>query len=216
MNECNHFIAYSDGSGDNLNPHKPGGLAYIILDSDGKVIKRESEGYIGVTNNQMELLAIVHIIESLPPNSSVTIHTDSQYCILAINSKKPKKNLEILAMYHKSVSELHLKVSFEWVKGHSGNKYNEECDRMANEEYRRKLQEYEHSTVTQQSAIERQSKGNSTVLVEHKLDKAKQLAQRVKVLANSLEVQARDYDVKWPLKTIQALKAVADDFLKLR
>ena len=137
------FIAYTDGSGDNLNPHRPGGSAYIILDSDGNVVKKKSKGFMGVTNNKMELLAIVSVVNSLPSNTTVTIHTDSQYCILAINSKRPQKNLNLLAMFHRIVAEKHLKVSFNWVRGHSGNKYNEECDRMANEEYKKKLQECE-------------------------------------------------------------------------
>ena len=41
-----HFIAFSDGSCDNLNPLRPGGSAYIILDTDGNVIKKVSKGFI--------------------------------------------------------------------------------------------------------------------------------------------------------------------------
>jgi ribonuclease HI len=129
------FLAWSDGSCDNKNPNKPGGAAYIITDMNGNVIKRKSKGFLHTTNNRMEQLAIISIINSLPFGSSVTIYTDSRYCITALNSQKPKKNLDQIALYHKICKEKHLSVYFQHVKGHSGNKYNEECDKMARKEY---------------------------------------------------------------------------------
>ena len=73
------------------------------------------------------------------------------------------------------------------------------------------------AAALQQSTVEKESKENKfEMLQKDKLMRATMFAQKVKSLANSLEVQARDYDVKWPLDTIQALREAADSFLKLK
>lgn len=130
------FIAYTDGSCDNLSQRKPGGAAYVILDEKGELYKKASKGFLGTTNNRMELLAIVSVVNSLPKNSEVVIYTDSQYCITALTSKKPKKNLDLIRRFH-SICDLNILVEFEWVKGHNGVFYNEMCDKMANSEYQK-------------------------------------------------------------------------------
>lgn len=132
------FIAYTDGSCDNLNPKRPGGAAYIIFNEDKSLYKKASKGFLNTTNNRMELLAIISVVNSIPKNSSVTIYTDSQYCILACKSKKPKKNKDLVDLFHRLEGKLS-SIEFVWVRGHAGNVYNEECDRMANGEYRKML-----------------------------------------------------------------------------
>lgn len=132
------FIAYTDGSCDNLHPKRPGGAAYIIFNEDKSLFKKASKGFLNTTNNRMELLAIISVVNSIPKNSSVTIYTDSQYCILACKSKKPKKNKDLVDLFHRLEGKLS-SIKFEWVRGHAGNIYNEECDRMANGEYRKML-----------------------------------------------------------------------------
>ena len=128
------FIAYTDGSCDNLSLRRPGGAAYVILDENGQLFKKASKGFLGTTNNRMELLAIVSVVNSLPANSEVTIYTDSRYCIMALNSKKPKKNIDLIRLFHE-ICDFRITVAFEWVKGHNGVFYNEMCDQMANSEY---------------------------------------------------------------------------------
>ena len=141
-NVGNNYIAYSDGSGDNIHPNRPGGAAYIILDETGKVLRKRAKGCISTTNNRMELLAIVSIVNALPAHSYVTINTDSEYCIKALRSKNPKANLDLIEMYHKICSDKSIYVNLVWVKGHSGVKYNEECDKMANEAYQKMRDAY--------------------------------------------------------------------------
>lgn len=137
------FMAWSDGSCDNLNPLRPGGAAYIIFDKYGKEIKRASKGFMGTSNNRMENLAVISIVNSLPEKSAVTIHTDSQYCIKAFTGKNPKANLDQIALYKKIVFDKHIFVTFKWIRGHDGNEYNELCDRMARREYSKMLNESE-------------------------------------------------------------------------
>ena len=132
------FIAYTDGSCDNLHPNRPGGSAYIIFNEDKTLYKKASKGFLHTTNNRMELLAIISVVNSIPKGSSVIINTDSQYCILACKSKKPKKNKDLVELYHRLEGKLS-SIEFKWVRGHAGNIYNEECDRMANREYKKML-----------------------------------------------------------------------------
>ena len=143
------FIAFSDGSCDNLNPLRPGGAAYIIMDTNGKVIKKKSKGFMHTTNNRMEMLAIISIVNSLPNNSFVTINTDSEYCIKALLSKNPQANLDLIKKYYALRQQKYITVFLHHVKGHSGNKYNEECDRMANAEYKKMLHKSEEINYSQ-------------------------------------------------------------------
>ena len=130
-----HFDAYTDGSCNNLSPYGEGGSAYILI-RDGKIILESKKGFVGTTNNRMELLAIISAVNSTPEGSVLTIHTDSQYCITVLTStKRQKKNTDLINIYH-SVSSRLSQINFVWVKGHSGNKYNEYVDSLANEAYR--------------------------------------------------------------------------------
>ena len=136
----NSYSAFTDGSSDNKNPLRPGGSAYIIFDSQGNEVKRMSKGFMGVTNNKMELLAIVSVVNSLPPNSSVTIHSDSQYSINVLSGRwRASENLKVINLYKRLVAERNVKVTFEWVRGHNGDVYNELCDQMARGEYQKML-----------------------------------------------------------------------------
>lgn len=129
------FIAYTDGSCDNCNPSRPGGAAYIIMDTEGNLFKKKSKGFQNTTNNRMEMLAIISVVNSLPNNAFVTIYTDSEYCIKALLSKQPKANLDLINKYYSLRQQKYVTVFLHHVKGHNGNKYNEECDRMARGEY---------------------------------------------------------------------------------
>ena len=136
----NEFTAFSDGSGDNMNPSHPGGAAYIILDSQGNIWKKKSKGFLNTTTNRMELLAIISIVNSLPQQSSVTIYSDSQYSVNVLSGYwNAYNNLDQVTLYLNIVYNKQLCVSLQWVKGHAGNQYNELCDQMAREAYSKML-----------------------------------------------------------------------------
>lgn len=137
-----NYIASTDGSCDNLHPQRPGGAAYIILDKDGREIKRASKGFTGTSNNRMEILAIMSVVNFLPKDSSVTIYSDSQYSINVLNGRwSPVKNLDQIKRYRSICASKNLKVDLKWVKGHSGNDNNEDCDKMARMECRKACKE---------------------------------------------------------------------------
>ena len=139
----NFFEAYTDGSCDNLSKFHSGGSAYVVL-SDGILIKEGSKGFLGTTNNRMELLAIISVVNFLPQKAKVLIHTDSQYSITALtyHPGKKAKNLDLIGLFHRIVRENKIDYSFKWVKGHNGDEWNEYVDNLAFTEYKRICSDY--------------------------------------------------------------------------
>ncbi|MET3730616.1 ribonuclease HI [Moheibacter stercoris] len=132
------IIAYTDGS--SLGNPGPGGYATILLETELKIKKEFSQGYRLTTNNRMELLAVIVALEKLKnPKTTITIYTDSKYVCDSVEKKwvmgwekkgfKGKKNEDLwrrfLILYRKH------HVSFQWVKGHAGNEFNERADELA-------------------------------------------------------------------------------------
>jgi len=142
----NKTIIYTDG-GCTGNPG-PGGWAAVILTDDKEF--RLSGGAPATTNNQMELTAVIQALKFILANgmgrNNIEIHTDSQYVQKGItewvagwirkgwitSSKQPVKNREFWQELKGLDDEL--KPSWNWVKGHAGNRYNEECDKMVEAE----------------------------------------------------------------------------------
>ncbi len=127
---------YTDGA----SRGNPGRGGYGVVLMSGKHRKELSEGYELTTNNRMELLAVIVGLEALKQaGSDVTIYSDSQYVVDAIEKKwvfswqkkgfKGKKNpdlwLRFLAIYPKH------NVKMVWVKGHANIPENERCDQLA-------------------------------------------------------------------------------------
>ena len=92
----------------------------------------------------MEILAAIKGLESLKEKCRVTLYTDSQYLVNAIeknwaqkwrangwmrNKKEPALNADLWARLLK-LCEFH-EIKFVWVKGHAGNPENERCDQLA-------------------------------------------------------------------------------------
>lgn len=110
-----------------------GAFAYVIL-QNGEEIKRFSQKIEHETNNRAEIKAIMGSVLSLPKGSSAIAYSDSQYALGVLSGKyKAKKNTDLVEFYRLSVRKLKLKVKYEWVRGHNGNKWNEVCDQLCNE-----------------------------------------------------------------------------------
>ena len=132
----NVYDCYTDGSCNNLSANKEGGAAYLIL-LNGKEILRRSKALIHTTNNRAEMLAIISAVKRCPIGADIVIHTDSKYAIFSFGHRKrisdSVKNSDLIHLYRKEAAQK--KVTFEWVKGHNGDRYNEIVDSMANGEY---------------------------------------------------------------------------------
>lgn len=131
------LIIYTDGSSRG-NPG-PGGYGAILI--WGQKQKELSEGYRLTTNNRMELLGVITALETLTKkNISLTIYTDSQYIVKAINEgwlntwvrtnfKGGKKNKDLWMRFYNLAKDF--TITFKWVKGHADNALNNRCDELA-------------------------------------------------------------------------------------
>ena len=150
MSKETKVTIYTDGACSG-NPGNGGyGTILVYIDSNGiKHEKELSQGYKNVTNNQMELLAVIVGLEALKKPSEVTVISDSKYVVDAFNnnwleswqqknwrnaSKQPVKNIDLWKRLLNSMKEHDVK--FIWVKGHAGHEYNERCDSLAVNAYK--------------------------------------------------------------------------------
>ena len=145
MTEKVKVTLYTDGACSG-NPGR-GGYGAILVYIDSQGIKHEKEfsaGYKMVTNNQMELLAVIIGFEALKKPAEVTVVSDSKYVCDAFNQKwidgwqrknwKNVKNIELWQRLLKAMEGHDAK--FEWVKGHAGHPYNERCDKLGVNAYK--------------------------------------------------------------------------------
>ena len=147
------YEVYTDGAtSKNGAKDAPGGWAYVII-KEGKIIKSDSGGEKGTTNQRMELTAALRaceVIEELDSFATVRIYSDSAYLINCYkqnwwknwrsngwkNSKKePVANQDlwegIIPFFMKAPG-----YDFIKVKGHAGNEtvhsyWNDYVDKMA-------------------------------------------------------------------------------------
>ena len=130
---------YTDGACSG-NPG-PGGWAAVIKDGSSDI--ELSGGEKSTTNNKMELTAVIEGLRRIEKDSAVTVITDSEYVKNGITqwifnwlkngwitaSKQPVKNKELWISLLALTNER--KITWQWVRGHSGNAENERCDRLA-------------------------------------------------------------------------------------
>ncbi len=128
---------YSDGSSLG-NPGCGGYCAILKYKSHQKIIKGANKN---VTNNQMELKAVIEGLKAIKEPCEVIIVSDSNYVVKAINEWlknwikkdfKGVKNPELWKEYI-DVAKNH-KIKAFWVRGHDGHIENEMCDKIAREE----------------------------------------------------------------------------------
>ena len=133
-------IIYTDGACSG-NPG-PGGWGTVLMYRDSK--KEISGGAKETTNNIMELTAVVEGLKLLKYPCEVELYSDSAYIVNAFNQGwiynwkkknwktadgKEVKNKEIWQELYE-LTKTH-KVTFNKVKGHSNNEYNNRCDELA-------------------------------------------------------------------------------------
>lgn len=130
---------YTDGAC-SKNPGK-GGYGAVLLYKNHE--KRISGFVEETTNNQMELKAVIEALKIIKKSSKIIIYTDSKYVQNGIckwihswkkngwksANKKPVKNIEFWQELD-FIASKH-EIDWQWVKGHSGNKYNEIADELA-------------------------------------------------------------------------------------
>ena len=135
----NKLEIYTDGAC--LGNPGPGGWAALIIDNNQERILSGNNEM--TTNNRMELLAVIKALESINHHLEITIYTDSKYVINGItswiknwktndwksSSKTPVKNIDLWKIL--DVNSQKQNIKWVWVKGHSGNTYNDKVDEIA-------------------------------------------------------------------------------------
>jgi ribonuclease HI/retron-type reverse transcriptase len=107
----------------------PGGWAFVIHESDEVGFGFEHD----VTNNQMELRAVIEALKAAPKEKSICLRTDSQYVEKIANGKNAtSSNGEMWREYQALVKDRRVKVT--WVKGHDGDPHNERADELAKQQ----------------------------------------------------------------------------------
>ncbi len=133
-------VAYTDGACSG-NPG-PGGYGVVLLWNGHR--RELSRGFRRTTNNRMEIRAVIAALESLKRPSRVTLWSDSQYVVHAIEKgwlrswqrngwrkadKRPAANVDLWRALL-PLLETH-QVRFRWTRGHSGDPENERADELA-------------------------------------------------------------------------------------
>ena len=134
----NIITIYTDGACSG-NPGKGGWAAIIIAGNNEKII---SGSELMTTNNRMELIAVIKALQTLQ-SQKINIFTDSKYVKDGIESwiknwkkngwitaaKQPVKNKDLWMELDDLVKDKN--IDWQWVKGHSTNKYNNLVDEEA-------------------------------------------------------------------------------------
>jgi len=131
---------YTDGACSG-NPGIGGWGVVILLNKDAPILLHGGE--LQTTNNRMELTAAIKALNYFHKSESIKIITDSKYVKEGIEkwiinwkkngwktaSKKPVKNKELWIELDKQIVKHN--ITWEWVKGHTGEIYNEKADYLA-------------------------------------------------------------------------------------
>lgn len=140
------YIVYTDGSC-LRNPDGPGGYAAVLLQRGSTEPVTIHGGEPSTTNNRMEMRAAIEALQAIDPSATILLYTDSQYLKRGFtnhwvrnwkrNGWKTAKGTDVLNkdlwMQLDALLAEH-KVTFQWVKGHAGHEYNEQCDELAKSE----------------------------------------------------------------------------------
>ena len=137
---------YTDGACSG-NPGAGGYCAILIYNGVEKVVCGKEDD---TTNNRMELLAVIEGLKALKEKCNVNLYSDSQYVISAINekwldkwvslgwranSKNGVKNVDLWQALIPLIKKHNVK--FIKVKGHADNEYNNRCDKIAVDMYKK-------------------------------------------------------------------------------
>ena len=135
----NLVTIFTDGSC--LSNPGPGGWAAVLRwrDNEKEIVGHEAD----TTNNRMELKAAIMGLNAVTRAMPIALHTDSRYVMNGVQdwmprwkangwktaSKKPVANQDLWEQLDQAVQRHD--ITWHWVKGHAGNKFNERCDQLA-------------------------------------------------------------------------------------
>lgn len=112
-----------------------GGVGVVFIE-DNKVIYQFNKHFKNVTNNQMEIMAVIYALHAISSDfTSITIVSDSQYVLGCINKgwkrKKNQNYWQLFDQVYNRAKKFCSDIKFEWTKGHNTDEYNNLADRLA-------------------------------------------------------------------------------------
>lgn len=124
----------------------PGGWAAILI--SGRHKNEICGAELQTTNNRMEITAALEALKALKQASVVQLFTDSSYLVNAATAWMPgwkargwKRKDGVLLnadLWRELDREIaRHEITWNWVKGHAGNRYNERADKLANDAIRK-------------------------------------------------------------------------------
>jgi len=141
------FLVFSDGSA-LVNPGGPGGTGFVVVDRTRGALRFggnrfTDDGPHPVTNNRMELRAVLEAVDGLPAGETVEVVSDSRYVIDSLSkwihgwrrkgwrtaTGTPVLNRDLIEALDGRLGAL--RVTWRWVRGHDGHPVNEVVDALA-------------------------------------------------------------------------------------
>ncbi len=141
------FLAFVDGSC-LANPGGPGGTGFVVVDRARRALRFGGSRWVddpphAVTNNRMELRAVLEALHGLPDGEAVDVVSDSRYVVDALSrwihgwrrkgwrtaTGEPVLNRDLVEALDARSREL--RVRYGWVRGHDGHAVNEVVDGLA-------------------------------------------------------------------------------------
>lgn len=155
------YQIYTDGSTEPTNPG-PSAYGFVVLNAKEEILHQQVGMWKRSTNQRAELKAILEglrwvsgLTQNLNQPSKVVVYSDSKYSINCLSNwwrswekhgwtRKAKSKIKGQKKEHLPVKNLDLikpgvelqkilSVKFQWVKGHSGVKWNEHVDTLVND-----------------------------------------------------------------------------------
>lgn len=136
---------FTDGSAVNQIPlaQRVGGFGGLILSRNNEQVVRGA--CLGLTSQQAELMAVIvslnFLLEKGEKNIQVNIYSDSAYIVNCFKQKWYEnwdrinwfnvKNEEYWRVLLSLIFDCGFYLTFNWIKGHSGNSFNERVDLIA-------------------------------------------------------------------------------------
>ena len=134
------ILLFTDGSA--IRNPGPSGWAWVAV-REGQRLAYYA-GYIpNGTNNRGELTAAINALKFVSgireqyPNERIVLVSDSRYVIGGLSQcdewavEPGKPNSDLWAQAYDALLNVGCPISLKWVRGHTGNKNNELCDRLA-------------------------------------------------------------------------------------